>query len=324
MREPESQPLRHLQQIEAVLDGLPLSRDVVNRSLRAFYRLAEAEAAVHGVDRESIHFHEVGASDTLVDVVGAFWAVERLGVSRVVCSELPWFEGSVDCEHGRLPLPAPATLELLKGKPVYPTRFREEIITPTGALILDQLAQTFQQGFSGCILRSGTGWGSLELEEAPNGLRAILFQGQEAERERIVVLESAMDHLTGEEMGNLYQELFRAGALDVIYFPGVMKKNRPAGMLQVLAPLREEAEVQRAFFRQSLTLGIRRREMERLVAPRRQTKMTTPWGPVEAKEVGRVRRPEFEDLRRLSRETGYSVAELRCLLQDRGESDQKG
>jgi hypothetical protein len=321
------QPLRHLPEIEEILDRLAVSETVRDRSRRAFRRMARVEASVHDTDPERVHFHEIGAVDTLVDVVGAFWALERLRVRSVVCSELPWFEGSVACEHGRLPLPAPATLELLKGKPVYPGGFRREIITPTGALILDQAADSFQEGFSGGILASGLGWGDMDLGDTPNGLRALLFDPPNAERERVTVLESNLDHLTGEEIGALFEDLFRVGALDVIYFPGVMKKNRPGGMLQVLVRPERAPELEREFFRQTQTLGLRRRETERLVRPREEREMETPLGRVRAKEVtrrdgGGLRRPEFEALRRLARETGYSPVELRYLLQqDRGEKE---
>ena len=318
------QPLRHLPEIEEILDRLDVSDRVREQSRAAFRRLAEAEAEVHNTDPGSVHFHEVGAADTIVDVVGAFWALERLSVRRVVSSELPWFEGSVTMEHGTLPLPAPATAHLLRGKPVYPSGFRREIITPTGALILDQAVDGFQEGFSGRILHSGIGWGDMDLGDTPNGLRAFLFEASGGERERITVLESTMDHLTGEEIGTLFQDLLEAGALDVVYFPGVMKKNRPGGMLQVLVRPEHAAEMEREFFRQTLTLGIRRRETERVVRPRESSRMETPWGELRAKEVSRddgagIRRPEFEALRRLAQKTGYSVVELRHLLQERGE-----
>jgi uncharacterized protein (TIGR00299 family) protein len=312
--------LRHLPEIEQILDRLPVSEAVRERSRGAFRRLAQVEAKAHNTDIERVHFHEVGAVDTLVDVVGAFWALEQLDARQVVCSELPWFEGSVETEHGTLSLPAPATLELLRNKPVYPSRFRREIITPTGALILDQAADFFQEGFSGQVLASGLGCGDMDLGDTPNCLRAVLFNTQDGDRERVTILESNLDHLTGEEIGALFEDLFQAGALDVIYFPGVMKKNRPGGMLQVMVRPDLAADMERVLLRQTMTLGIRRRDTERLVLPRETGRMETPWGTVETKDVpsesgGGIRRPEFEALRRLARKTGYSPAELRYLLQ---------
>lgn len=168
------QPLRHLPEILAVIERLQLERTVRERASRAFVRLAEVEAAVHGMPVEQVHFHEVGAVDTLVDVVGAFYALEALGVTRVVSSPLPWFTGRVQCAHGTLGLPAPATLELLRGKPVYPTAFRQEIITPTGALILDSVADRFANGPEGVVTTTGTGYGTHDLGPGNVGLRLML------------------------------------------------------------------------------------------------------------------------------------------------------
>lgn len=177
---PEAQPLRHLPDILRILSAMPLPPRVRERSARAFERLAEAEAAVHGISVDQVHFHEVGAVDTLADVAGAFHALHVLGVDRVTCGPLPWFTGTVRCAHGVLPLPAPATLELLKGKPVFPTDFTQEIITPTGALILDQCVDAFASGPQGRVLATGTGYGTLDLGPDGHGLRAVLHEAAHA------------------------------------------------------------------------------------------------------------------------------------------------
>ncbi|GAB6177615.1 hypothetical protein JCM16814_25060 [Desulfobaculum senezii] len=168
------QPLRHLSEIIAISSFLQLGGAVCERAAQAFIRLAEVEAAVHGIPVDQVHFHEVGAVDTLVDVVGAFYALEALGVTRVVSSPLPWFTGRVQCAHGTLGLPAPATLELLRGKPVYPTAFRQEIITPTGALILDSVTDHFASGPEGVVAATGTGYGTHDLGPGNVGLRLML------------------------------------------------------------------------------------------------------------------------------------------------------
>lgn len=173
---PREQPLRHLSDLLALLEAMPLPPRVRERSARAFRRLAEVEAAVHGIGLEQVHFHEVGAVDTLADVAGAFLALHDLGVERVACSPLPWFTGTVQCAHGTLPLPAPATRELLKGKPVFPTDITREIITPTGALILDQCVDAFAGGPEGTVLATGTGYGTLDLGMAGQGLRVVLCE----------------------------------------------------------------------------------------------------------------------------------------------------
>jgi hypothetical protein len=321
--DPEEQPLRHLSDLLALVERLDLTPAVRERSRAAFERLARVEAAVHGIGLEEVHFHEVGAVDTLVDVAGAFWALEQLGIEEVHSSHLPWFEGTVECAHGRLPLPAPATLELLKDKPVYSTGFCREIITPTGALLLDQMAARFSAGFSGKIRQCGLGFGAMDLGETPNALRALLFE-ETAEAEKVWVLESNLDHLSGEEIGGAFEELFRAGALDVLYLPGVMKKNRPGGMLQAVCTQESVERVEKAFFKQTLTLGIRRTEMERRVLPRRPSRLETAWGEVEAKSFSpdgqEIQRPEYEALKELADRTGRSVAELRYLMGRGGAS----
>ncbi len=167
-------PLRHLPDILAIIQRLDLPEPVREKAAAAFQRLAATEARMHAVPVEQIHFHEVGAVDTLVDVCGALYGLHALDVSRVVCSPLPWFSGTVRCAHGELPLPAPATLDLLQNKPVYPTTVTKEIITPTGALIIDQITDAFSTGPHGTILHSATSYGTHDLPTT-TGLRLILF-----------------------------------------------------------------------------------------------------------------------------------------------------
>ncbi|MCF8040120.1 MAG: nickel pincer cofactor biosynthesis protein LarC [Desulfohalobiaceae bacterium] len=314
------QVFRDLDSILTLITASRLTPKVQRRSRLAFQRLAEVEASVHNVELSAVHFHEVGAVDTLVDVLGCFWALEQLEVTAVSCSSLPWFQGLVDCEHGRLPLPAPATVELLRGKPVYPTAYQKEIITPTGALILDQTVSLFADGPRGRLEKNGTGWGTMDLGATPNGLRAFLTRAGNEAGEEIWVLESNLDHLSGEELGSLFSALQDQGALDFIYLQGVMKKNRPGGLLQVLCAGKDLEKIQDTFFDHSLTLGIRRRKSERVVLDRKNSTLKTRFGNLQAKEVSLKDRslikPEFEALQELAGKTGRSVAELRYLLSE--------
>ena len=174
---PGAQPMRHLPQIMEILGDLDVGEDVRERAVKAFERLARVEAAAHGIDVGDVHFHEVGAVDTLVDVVGAFWALGELGVERVTCSALPWFGGFVECEHGRLALPAPATLALLEGKPVFPTGYEVELLTPTGALVLDQVVGEFGVGGPcGVVKGTGRAFGTHDLGEGNCGVRVVLVE----------------------------------------------------------------------------------------------------------------------------------------------------
>ncbi|SMP76066.1 hypothetical protein SAMN06295888_1237 [Desulfonatronum zhilinae] len=330
IRSNATQPLRRLPEILELLDGLALPPDVGRRARRAFERLAEVEAKVHGVDPSVIHFHEVGAVDTVVDVVGAFWGLHELEITTVHAGPLPWFRGQVRCAHGLLPLPAPAVVELLHGKPVFSTDHTMELITPTGALLVDQLVDEFRPGPQGTLLQCGIGLGTMDLPAQPNALRCLLYSPSLSgngkglpnaglERtEEIVQFSTNIDHLTGEELGGCFEALFQAGALDVLFLPGMMKKNRPGGQLQVLCRPKHAAAVQQAVFRQTLTLGVRRQRLERVVLARREVVAETPMGALPVKQVGmegeRYERPEFEALQELARRTGRSVAQLRYLL----------
>lgn len=334
-----TQPLRRLENILPLLNKLPLPPDVIRRSRQAFERLALVEAKVHGVNPEDIHFHEVGAVDTLVDVVGAFWGVHELEIAQVCSGPLPWFRGQVQCAHGLLPLPAPAVVELLQGKPIYPTAHSAELITPTGALLLDCLVDEFCSGPQGTLLGCGIGLGSMELDTQPNALRCMLIQpfptssprkdlteSAPLMTENMVLLSTNIDHLTGEELGSCFEALIQAGAADVLFLPGIMKKNRPGGQLQVLCRPDRLGGVQQAMFRHTLSLGLRRQSIERIVLERRNSEEKTPLGAlnvkfaqVDGEEYGR---PEFEALQELARRTGRSVAQLRYLLNPVRRDDQ--
>ncbi|MFO8032268.1 MAG: nickel pincer cofactor biosynthesis protein LarC [Desulfohalobiaceae bacterium] len=320
------QPLRRLGDIEGILDKLQVQPWTRDKSKAAFQRLAQVEAEVHGVSMQDVHFHELGALDTLVDILGAFWGLEELGVQEVYCSALPWFSGEVESEHGRLPLPAPAVLRLLQDKPVYPTSWQKELITPTGALLVDQLVQEFSPGPHGVLKKTGMGLGSMELQGQANCLRLFLYETQDTEsQDRVWVLESNLDHLTGEELGAVFEPLFQAGALDVLYLPGIMKKNRCGGLLQVICRPGELHSVRQEFFRQTLTLGIRQYQVQRSVLERCQGSINTPWGRVQSKRLNlegeKLERAEHEALQELASKTGRSLVQLRQMLWGQGQEE---
>ena len=308
----EPQPLRHLEDILNIARALPLPDQVWFLARRAFVRLAEAEAAVHGMAREEVHFHEVGAADTLVDVLGAAFCLEQLGVKRVFSSPLPWFSGTVNIAHGQVPLPAPATLELMQGKPVFSTNYNWEIITPTGALILDCLDVTFMDGPRGFLKRKSLSFGAIP---AGQGLRLFLLDEAGTERlDQIWVLESHIDHLSGEELGAAMDALLAAGAVDVIQLPGYMKKNRPGIMLRALCLPTDLERVRTAFFMHTHTLGIRQRLEDRVCLPRRPAGLETPDGFLPAKAydlAGQTfTRAEHDARLALARSKGKSLLEI--------------
>ncbi|MCX8066539.1 MAG: nickel pincer cofactor biosynthesis protein LarC [Anaerolineae bacterium] len=308
-------PARHLPDIRRLLETSRLSPNVRDRSLAVLERLARAEARVHGVPIEEVHFHEIGAVDTLVDVVGFVAGLERLGVAEVFASPVPLGSGMIRTEHGLLPVPAPATIALLAevNAPTRPHPAQTEILTPTAAALLAELA-TF--AYPPMRVRAvGYGFGEKEFPW-PNAVRAWLGEREEMTgREEVVLLECNLDDATGELLGYVMERLFAAGALDVWFVPVQMKKSRPGVVLSALArPERADALVG-LILRETPTLGVRVRPVERVVAGRAERAVETPWGPVRVKEKWLEGKrvsisPEYEDCARIARERGIPLEEV--------------
>ena len=312
----DEQSLRTLEHILPIIQRMDISEAVKQKSIRAFHRLADVEAMVHGISRDRVHFHEVGALDTLVDIVGTFWGLEVLEVVEITSSPMPWFGGKINISHGLVPLPAPATSILMQGKMICPSDHYWEIITPTGALLVDQLVSGFENGFQGQLTGSGVGFGSKEI--GFNGLRVFLWEDEtdnQYVRDRVWLLESNIDHLTGEEVGHFFQKIMDAGALDVIFLQGIMKKNRPGGQLQVICHDEDLARIREEFFRHTLTLGIRESRTTRSIMPRKLASVCLEGEQIKSKEAvfsGKSYfRPEMEDLSKLSDKKGMSLVQMR-------------
>lgn len=337
---PNAQPLRHLSDLTNIVNKLAVSDSVREKSLSMLQRLAEAEAEAHSTSIDQVHFHEVGAVDTLVDVVGAVWGLENLQVGTVSCRPLPWFGGFVDCDHGRLPLPAPATLALLKGKPSYESGAMEELVTPTGALLLDSLVTQFvgvgQPGLvknfasdaslAGYFEKVGQGYGSrepsAESDWPSRGLRLYLFSmlpyDENEQRylfDEVYRISCHIDHLTGEEIGHAISMLGQAGVLDVLWLPGIAKKNRPAGELRVLCMVDMLPKVAAEVFKHTHSLGIRAVRETRLTLPRKKSELDTPWGSLDAKEYKLLdhvfTKAEYEALAETANRIGIGLPALR-------------
>jgi uncharacterized protein (TIGR00299 family) protein len=274
----QEQPLRHPADIRAIFNAVACAPQVRQRALDVLAALTEAEAQAHGIAPEAVHFHEVGAIDTLVDILGVCWALDSLNVQRVLASPLPFFSGTVHCAHGILPLPAPATAYLLQGKPVFASEARSELITPTGAALLHALVESFEPAPTGLLCGMGTGYGS---RPEPCGLRLWLMQDNNQRDaateqapfwEEITQLETHIDHLTGEELGAAIAELSALPAvLDVLWLSGITKKNRQGGLLRVLCHIQDSDAVEGALFTLTHTLGIRRQVLTRHCLPRYAT-----------------------------------------------------
>lgn len=313
----EKQPERHLSDIESIVLASQLPEKVKEQSLKVFQLLAEAEAKVHGIGVNEVHFHEVGAVDSIVDIVGSVYALHLLGVQAVYASALPFSRGRVKTLHGDLPVPAPATMELLCGVPTYPLDIEVELVTPTGAALLKALANGFGMPPPFTPRKVGYGAGKRDLP-FPNVLRVIVGDmpnNVALERERLVVVETNLDDMTGEMAGFAMERLLTAGVRDVWVVPAQMKKNRPAIVLSVLCDHEKLPTVLQILLRETTTLGARVQEVERLCLPREIWEVTTPYGTVKVKvaklgdEIVNIA-PEYEDCRRLALERGVPLKEV--------------
>ncbi len=309
---------RHLRDILRILDASRLDAEVRRQAAAVFTRLAEAEAAAHGIAVEKVHFHEVGAVDAIVDVVGAVAGLHRLGVRRVECSPIPVGSGVVQCEHGTMPVPAPATAALLRGVPIAASDEPGELTTPTGAAILTTLAAAYGPMPPMTIESIGCGAGSREGRTRPNFLRVLIGQSADradAESEEIVILETHVDDLSGEAIGYAIERLLAAGARDVFAAPIVMKKNRPGHLLTVLADRATADALEALLFAETTTFGVRRRVSSRRVLERTSEPVETRFGRIRIK-VGRragrivVASPEYEDCAAAARSHDVSLREI--------------
>jgi len=303
---------RGLKEIKGIIGGAAIGEGAKRTAIAIFEALGVAEAKIHNVDIEKIHFHEVGAVDAMVDIVCAAVGAEALGVDEIVCSPLNVGGGTVECAHGTFPVPAPATVELLKGAPVFSSGMQAELVTPTGAAIVKTLATRFA-AFPGMkIERTGYGAGSQDFPRHANVLRLTVGQALPAmaaktSQETISVLEANLDDLNPQVFGYVLDRLLEEGALDVFGVPVQMKKSRPGMLLTALCKPEDAAKLAQIIFAETTTLGVRRREEERQVLARRWLSVATPWGEVRMKIAsmnGTVTNyaPEYEDCRRIAAE----------------------
>ena len=303
----DSKTSRNYSDIRALIEYSPLSEPVKSTSLAIFKRLAEAEARIHHCPVDQVHFHEVGGVDAIVDIVGAALGLDYLGIKKIVASPVPLGKGLIACSHGNLPIPAPATLGILEGVPVYGADIPYELVTPTGAAIIRSLAQRFESMPQMVIARIGYGAGQRDLEDRPNLLRIILAAEPESaadldgklQEDQITIVETCIDDMNPGLFGYLMERLFEDGALDVYWIPVYMKKNRPGTMIQVLCKddLRDTI-IHRILF-ETTTLGVRYYHSRRRLLWREELEVTTSFGVIPVKRVkdprGNIRIvPEYE------------------------------
>ncbi len=314
---------RNYTQIKKLILESRLSDWVKQKSIAVFHRVAVAEGKVHGMKPEEVHFHEVGAVDSIVDIVGACIALEMLGKPRVFAANVVEGTGWVNCAHGRFPVPTTATLEILGARGIAVTQCEEphELVTPTGAALLAEFVEQFGLMQNLVATRIGYGLGTRDNQTRPNVLRAVLGSASEAntahdwETDTIAVLETNLDDIPAEVLGNFVEKALAAGVLDVFHTPIQMKKNRPGVLLTVLCTREEADRFSHLMLTETSAFGIRRSLAERRKLRRETITVTTPYGPVEVK-VGRLdgkpiqRAPEYEACKRLALAADVPVKEI--------------
>jgi len=309
----DSKKSRDFKEIRSILENCPLSETVKSTSLNIFEKLARAEAAIHGCSPEDVHFHELGGVDAIVDIVGTGLGLEKLGIKKVTASKLPLGSGFVNCQHGKLPVPAPATIQILKEVPVYGTETTSELVTPTGAAIIASLAKSFGPLPEMQVQKVGYGAGQRELQDRPNLLRIITgtATGQQSDlkdclqSDQIIILETCIDDMNPEIFSFLMERIFEDGALDVYWIPIYMKKNRPGTMVQVLCKEDRKDILIRRLLAETSSLGVRYYKAQRRLLDRDELIIATSFGEIRVKRIkdpeGNIRLlPEYEVCREIA------------------------
>jgi uncharacterized protein (TIGR00299 family) protein len=321
--EPHEEKHHHVQRtladINRLIDGSALSQKGKERATELFARLGEAEAAIHGTSLAQVHLHEVGAVDSIIDIVGTVFAMETLGVERVVASPLNVGSGTVRTAHGVYPVPAPATARLLKDAPIYAGAQKVEMVTPTGALLVTGYAQAYGPVPPMRVAQIGYGAGNRDFADMPNVLRVLIGETDAAAASHtVVVIEAEIDDMNPQIFGVLMDRLLAQGALDVFYTPIQMKKNRPGTLLSVIAVPDAREALTGTIFRETTTIGVRYREMTRECLDRRTVTVTTSVGEIRIKVAARNGQvlnaaPEFEDCVRLADEHNLPAKTIQAL-----------
>jgi uncharacterized protein (TIGR00299 family) protein len=305
---------RHLSHIKEIIDRSQLSSATKELSIAIFTRLAEAEARVHNEPVEHVHFHEVGALDAIVDIVGAAICFELLKIERFICSPLHVGSGMIEMAHGTFPVPPPAVAELLKGVPFYSTNIQGELLTPTGAAIITTVCKEFGPIPQMITDATGYGAGSRQYENFPNVLRVMIGETESttANDERLLMIETNIDDLSPQILGHVMERAFELGALDCFFTAVQMKKNRPGTVVSILCEGEAEEALLQLLFTETTTLGIRRYPVERRALDRSVTRVETQYGPIDVKVArlnGRVTNemPEFEQVRAAATKAGVPL-----------------
>lgn len=312
----EDQKVRHLDDIKEILKDSDLPLPVIEGSILVFEKLAIIEGEIHHISPNEVHFHEVGALDSIVDIAATVAGINLLGIEKLFASRIPVGTGMIASAHGKIPVPSPATIALLRDIPIYDSGQDVEMVTPTGAILITSLCSSFGPMPQMIVDSIGYGVGSRKLVDRPNLLRILIGSDIDKERsETVVVLESNLDDMNPELLGYLMDSLFDAGAKDVSFSPIQMKKNRPGTQLQVIGQPEDRERLTAIIFRESTTLGIRYSFSQRAVLKREGLVVDSPWGKMSLKKVinqdGRtVLMPEYEECRRIAQENHLALRDV--------------
>lgn len=307
---------RSWKDIRLLIEKCELNDSVKEKSHRVFSCLAAAEAKIHSCTPDEVHFHEIGGLDSIIDIIGTVIGLENFGIGQLISSPLPMPRGWVHCQHGKLPLPAPAVCEILKSVPVYGVDIEQELVTPTGAALVKSLSRDFGNLPAMSIVRTGYGAGSHKLPgDTPNLFRLIIgHERKVSESQEVEVIETNLDDWSPEGFPHLCERLFGLGALDVSLTPVHMKKGRPGFMLQVITDPARAFEIKNSIFTETTSIGLRFRRENRLTLPRESGTVKTAWGPVKVKRAetpgGIKLYPEYEDCRRLALEKKVALIDV--------------
>lgn len=327
--------IRNWKEIRTLIEKSGLPKTIKEKSLKVFSCLAEAEAKMHDCPTDEVHFHEIGGLDSIIDIVGTVIGLDYFGIDHLVTSPLPMPRGWVRCDHGMLPLPAPAVCEILQDVPVYGSSIEQELVTPTGAALVKSLSRDFGDFPAMKISRTGYGAGSRKLPgDIPNLFRLIIGHERKVEEnQEVEVIETNMDDWSPESYPHLCGQLFSAGALDVSLIPIHMKKGRPGFLLSVITNPVSSWEIKKCIFAETTSIGLRFRREKRMTLPRETGTVKTSWGPVQVKRVetpaGFALYPEYEECRRLALDNKIPLKDVyaavnRCSPEEFVKTEVKG
>jgi uncharacterized protein (TIGR00299 family) protein len=329
---PDEKKHRHLPEIERIINDSELSNDIKQRSISIFRKLAEAEAAVHGLEMAKVHFHEVGALDAIIDIVGSCIGFEILGIEQFACSKIHVGSGFVEMAHGKFPVPPPAVVELLKGIPFYSADITGELITPTGAAVISTVCTSYGTLPELILEKAGYGAGTRTYDKFPNVLRVMIGeakpQNKRSETEVLSLLEANIDDLSPQILGHFMDSSLKAGAMDCWFTSIQMKKNRPATKVSLLCAVADEQRFIELLYRETSTIGVRIQRVERNSLKREFDSIETKFGQISVKTafIGDepvTSRPEFEDVKAVAAASGVSVKSVLETVQNHGDGESR-